>query len=127
MDQDEINRKQVLDLFLETIECISNKEYQMRVWVRGEGPECDDFTETVCCFFDHEEFILRDYKKYGITESQYLILKKFRDEFEYFVDEFHTEIEEEFIDTPEWARIMSLAKEVLEVFNYKKDSTPKMT
>ncbi len=41
-----------------------------------------------------------------------------RDEFRIFADK--NEFPEEFIDTPEWANIVNLAKEVLKAFNYPK-------
>jgi hypothetical protein len=41
-----------------------------------------------------------------------------RDEFRIFADE--NDFPEEFIDTPEWAIIMDMAKDVLKAFNYSK-------
>ena len=112
------DRRHILNSVLETIEGISDKEYQRRVWIRGEGPEVDDFDETCCHFFDDGDPMLEKYKEFGITEDQYDILKKFRDQFEIFSDENNWP--EKFIDTPEWRKITELAKEVLERFNYHK-------
>ena len=42
---------QILHGFLLVIDWIAHKEYQQRVWIRGEGPEVSDYTETCCCFF----------------------------------------------------------------------------
>ena|SRR3990167_6944741 len=109
-------RKQILDSFLENLSGISNKEYQKRIWIEGRGPECDDFTETVCDFFDLGEYIFNNYKDYNITDSQQELLERFRKEFRAFSDK--NDFPEEFIDTPEWERIMNLAKEVLKAFNY---------
>jgi hypothetical protein len=114
----EINRKQILESFLETTEGISDKEYQKKVWIRGEGPEVDDFDETCCHFFDIGDPILKKYKDFGLTEHQYQVLKKFRDQFEIFSDE--NDFPELFIDTPEWAKIINMAKDVLKAFNYSK-------
>jgi hypothetical protein len=108
-------RKRMLVNFLQTIKWISDKEYQKRVWIRGEGPEVNDFDETACYFFDNVEPVLKEYKKCGITKSQYQILKKFRDKFNAFSDE-HS-YEPEFIDTPEWNEITEMAKVVLKAFN----------
>ena len=115
-------RKQILDSFLENLKGISDKEYQKRVWIKGHGPECDDFTETVCDFFDLGEYIFDNYKGYPITEQQQKLLDKFRKDFETFVDGKRPYLPEDFIDTPEWERIMNLAKEVLKAFNYQKNS-----
>jgi hypothetical protein len=111
-------KKDILDLVLSLIAVIADIEYQTRVWIRGEGPEVDDFDETACHFLHEGTGVLEKYKDFGMTESQYQRLKKLRDEFKAFSDE--NDFPEEFIDSPEWARIMDLAKEVLKAFNYKK-------
>ncbi|MBS0622713.1 MAG: hypothetical protein JSR80_07130 [Verrucomicrobia bacterium] len=97
--------------FIEIIEGIADEEYQKRIWIRGEGPECDDFTETVCHFFDDGDPILKKYRDFGITENQYIVLKKFRKAFEAFHHENYWEPDS--IDSPEWTRITEMAKEVL--------------
>ncbi len=113
-----IEREQVILSLLDTISGVADKEYQQRVWVRGEGPECDDFGETVCNFFGDGDPILEHYKEYGLTEEQYHVLKTFRDEFEIFANDYTEAFE--FVDSPEWAVIVEKAKGVLKAFNYKK-------
>ena len=108
----------MLTRILECVKDVSDKEYQKRVWIRGEGPECYDFDETCCDFFDDIDPLIGDYKNSGITESQYHILKKFRDEFDTFSRK--NNCPSEFIDTPEWEEITEMAKEVLRAFNYRK-------
>src|SRR5689334_13605030 len=102
--------KRLLQNLLDIILDISDKEYQKRVWIRAEGLEVDDFTETACSFFDNGDPVLNAYKKCGLTENQYQILKKFRDQFKAFSKKHNHE--PEFIDTPEWEEIMKMAKEV---------------
>jgi hypothetical protein len=111
----DIDRNQIMESFIRMIDHISNKEYQKRAWIKGEEA---DFDEAVNLFFDIGDPILEDYKSFGLTESQYQLLKEFRDEFEAFSDTHHWP--PEFIDTPEWARIMNMAKEVLKAFHYPK-------
>ena len=117
----EIDVKSVIKIILENIYCISNKEYQERVWIRGEGPECDDFCDTANDFFLRCDGVLKDYLFYGLTEKQYLFLKEFSDQLDIFSGE-HPGSELEFIDSPEWHRITEMAKEVLKAFDYKKNS-----
>jgi len=112
------DRKYIVSEYLRTIHHISSKEYQKRVWIRGEGPECDDFDETVNYFFGEIDSILNEYKEFGITENQFHVLKSFRDKFEVFADKNNWP--SEFIDTPEWNEITEMAKEVLKAFNYDK-------
>ena len=121
MSLSEEDKRYILKSLLQTIEGISDKEYQKRVWIRAEGPEVDDFCETSCYFSPTAEDILEKYKQFGLTETQYAFLKEFRDQFDIFSGE-HPGSELEFIDSPEWHRITEMAKEVLEVFNYKKGS-----
>ncbi len=110
-------KEQILNSFLENLAGISDKEYQKRVWIRAEGPECDDFDEAVCDFFDLGDYIFNDYKSYGITKDQYKVLVKFRHAFEVFSDENNWP--QDFIDTPEWEEIMNMAKDVLKAFYYQ--------
>ncbi|MBF8262977.1 MAG: hypothetical protein HW387_642 [Parachlamydiales bacterium] len=112
------DRNYILSQFLRDISHISDKEYQTRIWIRGEGPECDDFDEAVCCYSSSAESIFEEYKAYGISDIQLHILKQFHEEFKKFwVD---NDLPQLFIDTPEWTRITLMAKKVLEAFNYQK-------
>jgi hypothetical protein len=115
------NRKQILDSFIDNIACISDEKYQERVWVRAEGPECDDIDDTICDFFD-EEYVLEKYKDFGITDSQYQLLmslhgklRKFADTFEVYSSEKSTE---KLIQLPQWQEIRDISKNVLKAFNF---------
>jgi hypothetical protein len=63
---------------------------------------------------------LQNYQDFGVTDYQYNLLKKFYGELRIFSMTNH--IPHEFIDSPEWQKIMDLAKEALFAFNYKKTS-----
>jgi len=118
---DYIIRKQILESFIENIVYISDKDYQKRVWVEGCGPECHDFDEAVCDFFDLGESIFDSHKDYGISDSQYDLLIKFRNEFEAFlVGPRRNYLPEKFLESPEWKKIMEMAKEILQAFHYQK-------
>lgn len=116
----EINRKEVVKGFLQNIYRISDKEYQIRVWIEGRGPECHDFDEAVNEFSGDIDPILENYQDYGVSQTQYHLLKNFRDQFDAFQKINYWP--PEFIDSPEWAKIMDLAKDVLKAFNFQKTS-----
>src|SRR5690242_12774447 len=97
------DKRQILEGFIDIFTRISSKDYQRRIWVNGEGPEVDDFDDTVNDFFVECDSILENYKDFGITDNQYQILKKFRDQFLKFSDENNSA--QEFIDTSEWEKI----------------------
>ena len=116
-------KKQALDSFIHNVACISDKEYQKRVWVQAEGPECDDIDDAVCDFFD-EDYILENHKDFGITETQktalvvlHKKLKEFKEKFRLYSPEKSTE---KLIQLPEWQEIREIAKCVVEAFGYKK-------
>ena len=111
------DRKYILDEYLRNVSHISDAEYQTRVWIRGEGPEVDDFDETVCHFFDDGDPIIENYKEYGINEMQHRLLIGFHQEFEKFSKGHYSP--QDFIDSTEWKKITEMAKEVLMAFNYK--------
>ncbi len=111
-------KKQSLDCFIENIARMSDKEYQERVWVRAEGPECDNIDENIGHFFD-EDYVLKKYKDFGITEIQYKSLMKLREKLDNFIDEHGVQdLAEKLINLPEWEEIRETAKNILKLFNY---------
>jgi hypothetical protein len=111
-------RNYILKEFLRDLFHISNKEYQRRIWIRGEGPECDDFDELVCRYSSSADSIFTEREKYGISDFQLDTLKKFHKEFKKFWEK--NDLPQLFIDTPEWTKITLMAKEVLHAFGYHK-------
>ena len=113
-----INRKEILEGFLDNLQRISDREYQIRIWIEGRGPECHDFDEAVCDFFGDSDSILEHYKDFGLTKAQQWALKNFRDRFKAFSDE--NNLPQEFITSQEWEEITNLAKDLLKMFGYQK-------
>jgi hypothetical protein len=52
-------KKHTLNEYIRIISHIQDRDYQKRVWIRGEGPECQAFDDAVCDFFDIGEALLR--------------------------------------------------------------------
>jgi hypothetical protein len=117
------DKKQILGSFVKNIASISDEEYQKRVWVLAEGPECDDIDDTICDFFD-EDYVLEKYKEFGITERQHKALIMLHRKLRKFADVFGVYSPEKFtgelIQLPEWQEIINLAKDVLKEFDYRK-------
>lgn len=112
------NEDPALETLLEEIISIADKDYQRRVWIRGEGPECDDFDEAVCRYSNAADIVFEEYKKCGISKIQLDLLKKFHEEFKKFWKQ--NDLPQLFIDTLEWTKITIMAKEVLHAFGYHK-------
>lgn len=120
----QIIRQQILEEFLKNIVRLSDEKYQERVWVKAEGPECNDIDDSVCDFFDDGNPILEKYKDYGISESQYRLLmtlheklRKFTDAFGIYSPEKSTE---KLIQLSQWQEIREISKKVLKSFNFNK-------
>ena len=111
-----LDRNYILQQFLRLISHISDKEFQMRVWIKGIGPECIDFDETCDYFFVEGVDVIKNYKDYGITEHQHEILEEFKILFRKFSND--NDFPELFINSPEWQQVVDKAKKVLEAFNY---------
>lgn len=118
MGLDKKSRSIALNNLLETVSSISNKDYQVRTWINGMGPECDDFIETTIFFNDYCDRVISKYKDYGVSDRQYFSILKFKKIYEDFSDDHYSE--EDFIDSPEWAYVMNEAKKLLQEFS--KDS-----
>lgn len=112
-----VNRQQILSTLLKNIAHLSDEKYQKRVWIEARGPECDSFDELVTYFFDESESIQNGYKEFGITENQRDLLRKFHEKLQSFSDK--NDFPQKFISTPEWKKIMQMAKEILVAFNYQ--------
>lgn len=118
-------KKQRLNSFIENIAHISDESYQERVWIKYEGPECEEIDDAVCDFFDDGDPILEKYEDFGITENQYESLIALREKLDSFIDEHEIFSQEvpaaHLIKLPEWKRIMNSAQAVLKAFDYKKE------
>ncbi len=110
----------MLNSYLETISGIADREYQERVWIRGEGPECDDYTESICHFFDDGDPIISKYVDYSISEKQLILLVKLREAVQGFNSNTRFELGPDFLYSSEWTKITIMAKEVLQAFGYQK-------
>ncbi len=119
----EKERQQILANLLALVRDISDKAYQIRVWIEARGPECQDYDEVVNNLFDEADGIIAAYQDFGLSEKQCKTLREFREAFENFNDEDRPYLEKDFIDTPEWAEIINMAKDVLKAFNYSNDQT----
>ncbi|MFZ4673933.1 MAG: hypothetical protein ACOYL1_06295 [Chlamydiia bacterium] len=113
-------KKNILNMILLEVFTVSDRGYQARVWIRGEGPECDSYDDTVCNFFQSIDSVLKDYRNFYISDSQYKILSDFKNVFEEFCDGPGVDyyLPENFINSSEWLHVVNLAKVVLKEFNY---------
>ncbi len=119
MEFSEETKKQIVEGFIDIFTRIASKDYQKRTWIRGEGPEEDAFDDMVCDYFGQCDSIIKNYKDFGISENQQKLLIDFRRKFQTFSDK--NDYPEIFIDTPEWAKITEIAKEILTAFDYKRE------
>lgn len=115
----EASKLQIFKDFLKNISHFSNREYQERVWVRAEGPECYDIDEAVLDFLEYGEIILSNPKQFNLSEKQFKLLKQFYELMDDFFDDVLYSPINQILSDSRWIKIMEMAKEVLNVFNVK--------
>jgi hypothetical protein len=80
----DLNRKKIVRELLDTVYGVSSREYQERVWLKGLGPECDSYDETICNFFDTAKDVIKNYKEFKLTEYERDVLEEFWNVFDKF-------------------------------------------
>lgn len=45
------------DMVIEDLTRFADPDYQQRVWIRAEGPECDSYVEASCMLYDDDHFL----------------------------------------------------------------------
>lgn len=123
MDIIKKNKKYSIDLFMDILTGLANKEYQRRVWIEGRGPQVDSYEDTVCEFFSEVINIIIYPKNYDISNFQYKLILNLYRKFDLFYKKWGADMPEFFIDTDEWNSITEISKEILILFNYQNDLT----
>lgn len=109
-----MNKNKIIKGFLEIIQSISDLTYQNRIWIKGEGPECDSFDETIEFFFHFGNIIKDEIDTFDLSKSQVKLFNAIYQIFDRFTD-YH-EDPREFIDSKEWKKIVKLSQKVLKAF-----------
>ncbi len=103
---------------LSVVRTVSDATYQERVWIRGEGPECDSLTETYCNFFDDYDidgFLSHCTKNELISPQQLTALREVRDAMDAF--EFDSDQPDEVtLRDLRWEHIRKVAQSALAAF-----------
>ena len=115
----DLNRKKIVRELLDTVYGVSSREYQERVWLKGLGPECDSYDETICNFFDTAKDVIKNYKEFKLTEYERDVLEEFWNVFDKFDNsEYRRYFEKDFIYTPQWEYVMKKAQGVIKAFKF---------
>ena len=113
------DKRDKLEEMLRSVSHLADKEYQRQIWVCTEDHENEIFDDEMYTLFDTGELITWNYTDFGIARAQQHLLMRLLDELDAFTDD--NDCVEDFIDTPEWEKIMDKAKEVLTDFNYQEN------
>ena len=103
---------------IKKIRCISDMEYQQRIWVRHEDLNiCDSYDDTTMYFEEDSEAILKaaDAGRVEMTEKQYALLKELYEKVEeYDMRKDLPEDDKGIVQDPDWHEIREFAKVVYE-------------
>ena len=120
--------QEILKGILSVIENISNTQFQQKAWIENQGNSYAFFEESMHQLFDDYELsdVLNNYKIYGISTDQYSILRLFYEYLDQYSNEKMSWVQtvdpKTILKDPRWHEIQKMAKEVLEAFNYQKNS-----
>ena len=64
------HNKNILYCVLDRVLEFSDRTFQERVWLRGEGPEVSDYGECLDDFNTVSESIIKNPKRFNLTEKQ---------------------------------------------------------
>lgn len=101
---------------------LSDKEFQERVWLRGEGPEVSSYAEVVCQLFDDTALgdMLEAKKDEPVLseeiDSIMIDLGKIFDEIDYRTDT------KDILNHPSWLRVRKLSSDALKLFRRSRGS-----
>jgi len=94
----------------------ADAEYQVRVWVTGEGLEVSSYSDAICGLFDDygfDEFLSFSSDQYLLNKEQIGALEIFRDAINEFNDTQPRESDEEIVQNPRWADVRAKASAAL--------------
>lgn len=117
MEPDEINEgdRFVLCELISGLRTFADRSYQERVWVRGEGPQVDAYTESLVDILEDRrlfEFAGPLGRYYGLSDDAIDAIRLFGSELDAFDKQLTIAEKKEdnlIISRPEWDRIRSLA------------------
>jgi hypothetical protein len=105
----------VVSSLLEKIAYLSDKNYQLKIWINREGPQVNSFDETVNFFYDLSEIVCEKYKTLNLSENQLTLLKNFQKVLDPFI-EMEEEFSKEILNSCDSGALTKQAKEVLKAF-----------
>ena len=113
------NENSFISRFLrDAIKPIADRQYQIRVWVKGEGSECDSFDETINDFYYYVEIINENYKKWGLKKKEFQLMHQLEEKIDSFCNEIPiTNQGSEIIKDPRWVLITECASNFYKEMN----------
>ena len=113
------------EFMLYKINCISNLEYQERIWVRHEDLNIIDSYDDTTMNFEEDAYAILEARKAGrveMTDTQYDMLKKLYEMVEdYDMSQDRPDEDKEIINDPRWHKIRQYAKGAYDELTRKAD------
>ena len=97
------------------IDPMADREYQIRIWVKGDGPECDSFDETINEFYYFFDILDSNYKEYGLIDEEFKLIRELEEKVDAFCEVTPViGIDSEIVNDPRWVLITEFAKKIYE-------------
>lgn len=108
-----MNKQEWLQGIYKIVTEISDRTFQERIWIKGEGPQVSSWTEVICRLFDDYDFdsFLDEYAtQIGISSTLHKHLYQLRDKLNTYQQK---ETDAEIVVDPEWQQISQFAQDIL--------------
>lgn len=105
---------------LATIQDLADRDYQERIWIRGEGPEADSSTEAICRLvhdYDLQGFLARAGAARWLSQAELEALQNLERSVSWYLTHHCTPADDAArLVTPEWRRLRCLAQRTMDTF-----------
>lgn len=106
-------------ILLNSIQCISNLEYQERIWIKHENPNIIDLYDDTTMYFLEDAYNIleaRDVGRVKMTDIQYIVLKNLYKMVEnYDMPIARPDEDKDIVNDPKWHEVVEYAKKAYDV------------
>lgn len=105
---------------LENIQCLASKSFQERVWLKGIGPEVDDYNEAILMYYSSIPKIeaeALERLKTAFSEEEIQVIMKFHGVLNDFIKKNGWDLtHKELMENQEWINVREEAKKICDYF-----------
>ena len=109
-----IEKEKWIKLIKEEIQEIADRDFQNRIWIKGQGPQDSSYVELMCRLFDDKHFdaFLKNSTTLELSKELLYKLLVLKEKLEKYQGK---KKESQIVNDPQWIKITVIAKEALKI------------